>query len=166
MQDIRDIPEMLSRPFPRPPLIGAAIIIALSIALAAGVRLSGVSVAQPTGKAVAERELHFADRQDGGVTVTDAAAGDRVVEVIKPETGYFLRATLRGLAQQRKRQDDGPSTPFRLTGWNDGRLTLDDPVTGRRVDLEAFGETNEQIFAKLLMTPPSEQSASAQMGNP
>jgi putative photosynthetic complex assembly protein len=152
---MQDVPEMLSRPFPRGPLIGAAVIIGLTISLAAGVRLSGVSVAQPTGTAVTVRELHFADRKDGGVTVSDAAAGDRVVDIVKPETGYFLRATLRGLAQARKRQDEGPATPFVLTGWNDGRLTLDDPATGRRVDLEAFGETNEQVFAKLLLTPPT-----------
>jgi putative photosynthetic complex assembly protein len=155
---MQDVPEMLSRPFPRGPLIGAAVIVGFSLALAATVRLSGVSVAQPTGRAVTVRELHFADRRDGGVTVSDAAAGDRVVDIVKPETGYFLRATLRGLAQARKRQDEGQATPFVLTGWNDGRLTLDDPATGRRVDLEAFGETNEQVFAKLLMTPPTEKT--------
>ena len=63
----------------------------------------------------------------------------------------FLRSTVRGLAQQRKRQDNDETTPFRLTAWADDRLTLDDPVTGRHVELEAFGETNEAVFAQLLM---------------
>ncbi len=164
---MQDVPEMLSRPFPRGPLIGAAVMVGVTIALAAGVRLSGINVAQPTiGHPVVVRELRFADRSDGGVTVTDAAAGNRVVDIIKPETGYFLRATLRGLAQQRLRQDDGAKTPFVLTGWPDGRLTLDDPDTKRRVDLEAFGETNEQVFAKLLLTPPESQTASIQPVRP
>jgi putative photosynthetic complex assembly protein len=152
---MQDVPEMLAKPFPRGALIGAGLLIGCSLALAAGVRLSGVDVAQPTGKAVTVRELNFADRPDGGVLVTDADAGNRTVEVVKPETGYFLRATMRTLARQRHREDIGPQVPFRLTGWNDGRLTLDDPTTGRRVDLEAFGESNEVVFAKLLMTPPA-----------
>ncbi len=29
--------------------------------------------------------------------------------------------------------------PFHLSAWRDGRLTLDDPATGRHVELEAFG---------------------------
>jgi hypothetical protein len=34
--------------------------------------------------------------------------------------------------------------------WNDGRLTLDDPVSGRRLDLEAFGRDNAGAYAALL----------------
>jgi putative photosynthetic complex assembly protein len=157
---------MLMRPFPRPALIAAAVIVGFSIALAATVRLSGVDISQPTGTAVTVREFRFADRHDGSIAVTDAAAHNHVVEIIKPETGYFLRATMRTLARQRLREDVGEQPPFVLTGWNDGRLTLDDPTTGRRVDLEAFGQTNEDVFARLLMTPPSDRVASAQMGSP
>jgi putative photosynthetic complex assembly protein len=164
---MQDVPELLSRPFPRAPLIGAAVMVGFVLVLVTVVRLSGVNVAQPTtGKPVAVRELHFTDQHDGGITVTDAAAGDRVVDIVKPETGYFLRATLRGLAHQRLREDLGAGPPFRLTGWPDGRLTLDDTATGRRVDLEAFGETNELVFAKLLMTPPSTRTAAIQTSNP
>ena len=32
----------------------------------------------------------------------------------------------------------------------DGRLTLEDPTTHRTVELEAFGQTNEEVFAGLL----------------
>ena len=157
---MQDVPELLSRPFPRAPLIGAAMMVGLTVALVAVVRLSGVDVSQPTvGQPFAVRELHFTDRADGGITVSDAAAADRVVDIVKPETGYFLRATLRGLAHQRLREDVGAGPPFRLAGWSDGRLTLDDTATGRRVDLEAFGETNELVFAKLLMTPPAAPAA-------
>jgi putative photosynthetic complex assembly protein len=161
-----DVPEMLTRPFPRGALVGAAVIVGFSLALAAGVRLSGIDISQPTGRAVAVRDLNFADRPDGGVLVTDADAGNRTVDVVKPETGYFLRATMRTLARQRHREDIGAEPPFRLTGWNDGRLTLDDPTTGRRVDLEAFGETNEEVFAKLLMTPPAPAGHTTRMENP
>ena len=39
----------------------------------------------------------------------------------------------------------------------DGRLTLVDPGTGRRVDLESFGPTNSAVFAQLLPTPTGAQ---------
>ena len=57
---------------------------------------------------------------------------------------------MRGLARQRLRQDADRDVPFRLTGWADGRLTLEDPTTGRRIEMEAFGITNEEVFAHLL----------------
>ena len=62
---------------------------------------------------------------------------------------------MRGLARQRIRQDADKAIPFRLTEWADGRLTLEDPTTGRRVEMEAFGITNEQVFANLLTAKPS-----------
>lgn len=70
--------------------------------------------------------------------------------MIAPETNGFLRATMRGLARQRLRQDADREVPFRLTGWTDGRLTMEDPTTGRKVEMEAFGLTNEAVFANLL----------------
>ena len=65
----------------------------------------------------------------------------------RPETNGFLRGTMRGLARQRVRQDADRDIPFRLTEWADGRLTLEDPTTGRMVEMEAFGSTNEDAFA-------------------
>jgi len=73
------------------------------------------------------------------------------VDVVAPGTNGFLRGTLRGLARERKRQGIGPEAPFRLTAHDDGRLTLADPATGRRVDLESFGPTNAAVFSQLLV---------------
>ena len=67
-----------------------------------------------------------------------------------PGSNGFLRATLRGLARERKRHEGGPEIPFRLTAWSNGRLTLADPATGRTVDLAAFGPTNAEVFGRLL----------------
>ena len=36
-----------------------------------------------------------------------------------------------------------------LNRWSDGRLSLDDPSTGEHVDLEVFGPTNAETFARL-----------------
>ena len=63
-----------------------------------------------------------------------------------------MRATLRGLAQERRRSGIGDTTPFLLTRWSDGRMSLDDATTGRDVALEAFGETNADAFTKLFVS--------------
>ena len=51
----------------------------------------------------------------------------------------------------RREIDSGP--PFRLTHWSDGRLSLEDPSTGRRIELDAFGPTNTAVFARLMGAP-------------
>ena len=141
--------------FPRPPLYGAAALIVLSLAAAAFGRLTGPQGMPDPAKVVVSRDLRFEDRADGAVAVY--LAGDtRPLDIVSPGTNGFLRATLRGLARARRQDFAGADIPFQLTEWSDGRLTLVDPSTGRRVELAAFGITNEQAFARLLtMEPPT-----------
>jgi putative photosynthetic complex assembly protein len=134
--------------FPRLPLIGAATLIALTVLAAAAGRLTGAATPMVNGTPVAERVFRFEDRADGAVTVYDVAAS-RLVAVETGQNG-FLRGTLRSMARAREMRGIGDAAPFHLTAWSDGRLTLDDPSTGRHVELEAFGPTNEAVFARLL----------------
>lgn len=152
---MRDISRPLyDRPFPRGPLLGAGALVAVAILSAVAGRLAGSSTAPPDSTVLAARELRFEDRLDGSVLVSDASDG-RQVDVAAAGTNGFLRATLRGLARERRRQgvEARADAPFRITAWADGRVTLDDPATGRRVELEAFGQTNEEAFARLLPAP-------------
>lgn len=135
---------------PRGILIGAALMIGLTIALSGAARLTGIGTTQmPPSAAVETRSLHFADQRDGSIAVTDAATG-RTVAVVSPGTNGFLRGTLRGMARERRRQDIGAGPAFNLVRWADGRLTLEDPTTRRVIDLAAFGPTNSGVFADLL----------------
>jgi putative photosynthetic complex assembly protein len=145
------------RPFPRGVLLAAGALVLFT--LASIVIYRGVFLpTEPAGPpAVAARDLRFEDRADGGVAVVEAAS-DRVLEVLAPGTNGFLRSTLRGLARDRKRQEVGVEPPFRLKRLADGRVLLEDPTTGRSVDLVAFGPTNVAAFARLLTA----QSAAAQ----
>ena len=113
----------------------------------------------PTAKATAERNLRFADRDDGAVIVTLADTG-QVLDVMTGQNG-FLRGTLRGFARTRRADKIGSAAPFHLTGYADGRLVLLDPSTGRDVEIEAFGSANEAVFVRLLTMPPRAQTASA-----
>ncbi len=134
--------------FPRAPLIGLFAMVGLSLALAIGGRLTHTGAVEVTGSAVATRDLRFADGTDGSVVITDARDGSPVA-VLVGENG-FIRGTLRGLARTRRSESIGSEDPFHLAAWTDGRLTLDDPATGRHIELQAFGSTNAEAFGKLL----------------
>jgi putative photosynthetic complex assembly protein len=137
-------------PFPRNTLIIAGTVLLLSIVTAAAGRITGAADSAPAAAPIASRDLLFRDRPDGSVAVYDATNTSQPIDIVAPATNGFLRATMRGLARQRLRQDADREVPFHLTEWADGRLTLEDPTTGRRVEMEAFGITNEEVFAGLL----------------
>mgnify|MGYP005840640421 CR=1 FL=1 len=137
-----------NRPLPRAMLYAATAMVVLSIVLAATARLTGIGRTEFAAvPAVESRELLFEDRADGAVTIY--AADRSLIGVLPPGSDGFIRGVLRGLARDRKLHQKGADQPFRLTRWADGRLSIDDPATGRRIDLGAFGPTNAQAFARL-----------------
>jgi putative photosynthetic complex assembly protein len=122
------------------------------IALAAALmpRLTGVGkVTVAPGVPVSQYELRFEDAADGSALVRDAGDG-RVVTVLAAQTNHFVRATVRGLVRERKREGIGAEPPFRLTRLADGRLALEDPATRRRIDLDAFGRSNVGAFSAIM----------------
>ncbi len=114
----------------------------------ASVRYSGVQIRSPDASPVAVRALRFEDRLDGSVAILDGTSG-RELERVQGEAG-FLRGALRALARERRMRGLGSEAAFELIGRADGRLTLSDPATGERIDLESFGPTNAGTFARLL----------------
>ena len=136
---------------PRGVLISAAALVAFSLGATWFARNSGVGgVRMPTEEAYQIRHLDFVDAEDGGVLVRDAASG-AVVYRVAPGTNGFLRSALRGFAHERMRDGIGSATPFTLTRWRDGTESLADETTGRRIDLDAFGPTQAEAFAQLLV---------------
>lgn len=140
-----------SRPVlrPRAPLIGIGLLgmIVLGVALA---RIAGFGApVLPAGVPLAARALTFEDRADGSILVRDSVAGTAVTE-LEPGSNNFIRGTLRALVRERKLNEFGLGTEFRLAAWPDGQLTLTDPSTGRVLGLDAFGSTNREAFARLL----------------
>ena len=127
-------------------LIADVIIIVLLLVFINSRDLS--TVREPDASPVKVLQLRFEDRPDGSIAVIDYKSGKQI-DAVQGEAG-FVRGTLRGLAQERKRRglDSGP--PFELIYRADGRLTLSDTATGRLVDLESFGPTNASTFFKLL----------------
>jgi putative photosynthetic complex assembly protein len=128
--------------------------IGLTLVLVILVRVSGADISQmPPPKPVLFRELKFVDLPDGGVAVYDSHRAEPI-QVLPPGSNGFVRATMRNLAHERRRNGIGAATPFQLAASADGRLILEDPTTGRRIDLEAFGATNAAVFAGFLGANP------------
>ncbi|MCR5868070.1 photosynthetic complex assembly protein PuhC [Aquincola sp. J276] len=139
---------------PRLPLAALGVLVLVTLIGVAAVRLTGMGgSADLPAPALQARSLHFDDLPGGGIAVRDADTG-QLIDTVAPGTNGFLRSAVRGLVRDRKRQQIGPQPPFRLMARNDGRLTLEDPSTGRRIDLEAFGPTNAGVFVRLLPAPP------------
>lgn len=138
--------------FPRWVLMCAGGVIALSLISVGLVRLTGNGPDQRPAPATQERQLRFEDRPDGSIAITDTRTGEQVSSV-QGEQG-FVRGALRALTRERKARGLGPEQAFQLMVRQDGGLTLFDPATQQRVDLEAFGPTNANNFARLLKEPP------------
>ena len=119
-------------------------------------RSESVGITQlPPAEIVSSVGFRVADQADGSIAMRDAA-DDRLLLTIHPGEDNFMRATMRGLAQARQRAGLGRETPFRLTRYDNGTLSLDDEATHRKIPLEAFGRPNALAFARLL---PAETEA-------
>jgi putative photosynthetic complex assembly protein len=134
--------------FPRWVLLLVGTILVGTVISVGTLRLSGTEMREPDAPSISVRALRFEDRADGSIAVLDPASGAEV-ERIHGEAG-FVRGTLRALARERQLRGLGPQQPFELHARADGRLTLLDPATGERVDLESFGPANAANFARLL----------------
>jgi putative photosynthetic complex assembly protein len=136
--------------FPRVPLLAAAALVLLALVAVVLTRVTGIGASRTAeAEVVALKQLRFEDRSDGGVAVYDVQAQE-LVDVITGPQG-FLRGTLRGFARERKRQAIDMRLALHLIARADGHLTLEDPHTGRKVDLGVFGPTNARAFAQLLL---------------
>ena len=138
--------------FPRWILYFSAGIIAFSLISVGLIRITGNGPDQLAAAPTVQRSLIFEDLKDGGVRVADGVSG-QTLTVLSGEQG-FVRGALRALARERFSRGIGSAQPFNLIARVDGRVTLMDPSTGQRVDLESFGPTNTAEFARFLAMQP------------
>jgi len=145
----------LSRPR-NPPAVAMVVVGALVILGCGAARLTGYASPPPPAPVVAQVSLHFFDMPDGTVHVVDVASG-RLIDVIGDGKGAFLRSTMRVMATERENRHMGAAAPFTLEGRADSRLQLVDTATGQVLELEAFGPSNEAVFAKILTAAGDEK---------
>jgi putative photosynthetic complex assembly protein len=134
-------------------LLGVGTLMFLSLLLASIAALTGFSVGKETESAVTQsRELRFEDAPGGVIHVYEWESGATLAKYT-PGTENFVRGVLRGLVRERRSRDVSGDIPFRVARHEDGALTLEDPATGQRVNLWAFGPDNARSFLRLLDAP-------------
>ena len=146
------MPKRTTDTFPRWVLWSVAGILVFTLGAVALVRITGNGPDQLAAATVSERLLRFEDRPGGGVAVIDGETG-QLLTTVTGEQGFF-RGALRALTRDRTARKIGSEQPFKLISRTDGRLTLFDPVSGQRVDLESFGPTNAAVFVPFLTMQP------------
>ena len=135
---------------PKPLVRAALVVVALTFALAIAASQFGIGKsADVYVDPVAQRSLTFHDAPDGGIIVNDARDGSLAL-ALPSGTNGFIRGALRALAQTRRQGGHSPAAPFVLTAWGDGRLSLEDPLTGERIAISSFGPTQVKSFVALL----------------
>lgn len=105
------------------------------------------TVGRPAPAAVtAERTIRLVGGDAQAVTVTDA--GGTVIADLAH--GGFVTVVQNGLMTTRRRHGIDPAAPVHLRAYANGRLAIEDPLTGWSVELYAFGADNRAAFARLL----------------
>lgn len=138
--------------FPRWVLWATGLLLVFTLGAVALIRITGNGPDQLAAATLDERLLRFEDRPGGGVAVIDGETG-KLLTVVTGEQGFF-RGALRALARDRIARKIGSEQPFKLIARTDGRLTLFDPASGQRIDLESFGPTNAATFLPFLTMQP------------
>lgn len=134
---------------PRWTLAGMALLVVASIAISSFARQTGIgATGVPDSPTIARIDLLFEDRDDGTVIVRNGAGA--VIDTLAVSADGFIRGSMRSLARQRKQAGLAHDLPFLLERRENGRLSLSDPATGGRIELDAFGPSNSAAFARFL----------------
>ncbi|MGQ9830856.1 MAG: photosynthetic complex assembly protein PuhC [Thermochromatium sp.] len=142
------------RPFPKGAVIAIGALLGFIIIMVAVARLTGYMLPQaPFLPEVKSRDIRFVEQPDGSMAVLDAAT-DELIQTLPPGDKGFVRGLLRSMARQRKGFKADISEPFHLARREDGMVTLEDPITGIRLDLRAYGVDNAASFAVFLDSAP------------
>lgn len=134
---------------PRWSLIAIGLLVLATLTIAGLARQTGIgATGVPESPTVAQVDLRFEDRDDGSVVVRDGTG--RVLATLAVSAEGFIRGAMRSLTRQRAIVGVGQDQSFRLERRENGRLSLSDPATGGRIELDAFGPSNSAAFARFL----------------
>lgn len=140
-----DTPEMI----PKRLLQAMLALVLATVALVGYSALTGrdhVGVPQPS-TIVSERQIILEGHSAQAVTVYNA---DKSVLLDLPHGG-FVTVIQSGLQTNRRKHGIDPLLPVRLVKYKNGRLTIEDDLTGWSAELYAFGADNRAAFERLLV---------------
>jgi putative photosynthetic complex assembly protein len=142
---------------PRGLLIACATLVVLAILGVSIVRLTGSHHSSDwRSQSASHVSFRFADGTDGSILALDAVTGEPVY-TWPAEAGGFVRTSLRSMAISRSKEGFGAWPSFTLHRTFNGKMILEDPVTGQWISLDAFGKDNVAQFSKLLGMEPDDK---------
>ncbi len=88
------------------------------------------------------------------VTISGDGNASRVVDaegtvLLDAQNGAFVTVVRQGLERARVKHRIATNPPVIITEWESGRMTLEDPATGWRMELSSFGQGNTRHFRRL-----------------
>jgi len=135
---------------PRKALFAAGMLICFTLGVVGFARYTGYKWDwRQGGTVVATRSIEFLQANNGDVKVKDASTG-KVLGSYTFTENAFMRTVMLGLRKERAIVADGKNQPFNVQQWNDGRVTVSDPVSGRYFEMAAFGRHQVETFANFL----------------
>lgn len=152
--------------FPRWFLLSVGSLMVFTILGAGLARQSGIGTFKVAEGAInGSVDLWFDVKADGSVMVK-AIADQRVLDILPADGSGFVRGVMRGLFRQRMLHELDNLLPFRLVQRQDGRLYIQDLAIApedktSRVELDGFGPSNTQAFAKLYIAGRGQRSGAA-----
>lgn len=100
------------------------------------------------GPIAQERSIQVYADTTGAARVLDAD-GTLIVD-LPANKGGFIAGVWRSLAFVRAKSGIDADAPAKLVRFKDGRMALEDDLSGWRVELIGFGATNSAAFAQLM----------------
>lgn len=135
---------------PRRAIIAAGLLVCFSLGIVSFARYTGYKWDwKPDGTVVASRAIDFVQAPNGDVSVKDAKSGQILGSYTFTENA-FMRTVMLGLRKERAIVASNRAEPFTIEQWNDGRVTVSDPVSGRYFEMAAFGHHQVETFAAFL----------------
>lgn len=133
---------------PKKLLLAMLTLVLATVALVGYAALTGrdhVGVPKPSA-VVSERQIILEGHSAQAVTVYNT---DKSVLIDLPHGG-FVTVIQSGLQTTRRKFGIDPLLPVRLVKYQNGRLTIEDDLTGWSAELYAFGADNQASFERLL----------------
>ena len=101
------------------------------------------------GEVSSSVEITVLDLPDGAVGVFQTQTNAPLARFESGE-GSFVRTIFRSLVRDRRVRQVAAPPQFIIRGLSDGRVIVEDPSTGSRIDLDAFGHINAEQFRDML----------------
>lgn len=131
-------------------ILAAGCLVLFALASVTAARLTGYKWEwRPEGTIVATRSISFEQAANGVVSVRDAKSG-AVLGSYPFNENAFMRTVMLSFRHERARTGGEQLLPYTIEQWNDGRVTVSDPVSGRSIEMAAFGRHQVETFAALL----------------